>query len=110
MINSFEDSFLYHRIHKLIQRKSAGTAEQLGSKLGKDKRTAQRYVSNMKDMGFPIKLCPWRKTYYYTAEVEFDIRFKVFGKDEIDDPDKIKGGHGSTSQFDDFLSHHKKKF
>lgn len=65
MTNTFKDFSQYQRIHKLIQRKSAGTPEELAAKLGKDKRTIQRYISDMKDMGFPIALCKWRKTYYY---------------------------------------------
>ncbi len=81
MTNTFKDFSQYQRIHKLIQRKSAGTPEELASKLGKDKRTIQRYISDMKDMGFPIALCKWRKTYYYTCHVTFEIVFKVSEED-----------------------------
>jgi predicted DNA-binding transcriptional regulator YafY len=109
MIDNFNDFMRYSRIHDLIKRKSA-TIEQLTAKINKNKRTIQRYISEMKDYGFPIALCKWRKTYFYTDEVEFEIKFKVFKKSEIEDPDKLKGGYGFVSYFQDFFSEDKKKF
>ena len=84
MSNTFKNFAQYQRIHELIQRRSAGTPDELAAKLGKDKRTIQRYISDMKDMGFPIALCKWRKTYYYTCYVIFKITFKVSDEDQSD--------------------------
>jgi predicted DNA-binding transcriptional regulator YafY len=63
------------RIDHLIQIKGTGTADQLAQKLGMSRRSVYNHLNKMKDLGAPIKFCPYKQSYYYDEDGFFKISF-----------------------------------
>lgn len=55
-------------IDHLICRKATGTQKALASKVGVSASTLNEYLGEMRDMGFPIRYCHKRRTYFYEKE------------------------------------------
>jgi len=79
----------------LIRRHATGTPEQLAKLLGVDRRTAQRYIAELKEEGFPVAYCQNRKSYVFTGEVRYEFRVIVDEQQLL----SIKGGCSETSKF-----------
>ncbi|HEY8659321.1 MAG TPA: hypothetical protein VIL78_09805 [Hanamia sp.] len=75
----------------LLRTKAAGNIKSLAKKLHLSRSSTLEYLREMKELGFPIKYCSKRKTYYYDEEGK--MTDNLFNK-SIDDNemDKIKGG------------------
>jgi len=52
----------------LIRKKSTGNAESLAKKLNLSKSGTEKFINEMKEIGFPISYCKKRKTYFYNKE------------------------------------------
>lgn len=80
----FWDKMKY--IDILIRRKATGNQTTLAKKLNLSVSTINEYLKEMRSVGFPIKYCHKRKTYYYEKEGKMvDSLFE----EEID-TDKLK--------------------
>jgi Mn-dependent DtxR family transcriptional regulator len=55
-------------IDSLIYKKATGSQKELAKRLGISVSTVNQYLSEMKEIGFPIKYCYKRKTYFYEKE------------------------------------------
>jgi Mn-dependent DtxR family transcriptional regulator len=55
-------------IDSLIYKKATGSQKELANRLGISVSTVNQYLSEMKEVGFPIKYCYKRKTYFYEKE------------------------------------------
>lgn len=64
------------RIDHLIRIKGTGTPADLANRLHISQRSVYQYLNLMREMGAPIKFCPFRETYYYIEEGQFMARFK----------------------------------
>ncbi|MDB5011808.1 MAG: hypothetical protein JWQ25_10 [Daejeonella sp.] len=60
----------------LIKTKSSGQPEELARRLDISVRTLYNFLDTMRALGAPIDYCKLTRTYYYTEEGEFKIRFK----------------------------------
>ncbi len=56
------------RIDAFVRRKATGNTAEFARKLGISRITVIRTINEMRDMGFPIKFCRNRGTYYYEYE------------------------------------------
>ncbi len=65
------------RVNALIRRKATGCPTNLARKLEVSERCVYRVIDDMKTMGFPIKYCRLRETYYYTKNIEVNISFEI---------------------------------
>lgn len=64
------------RIDNLIRLKATGTPKSLANKINMSERNIYKIISNMKEMGAPIKYCNISCSFIYTEKVEL----KVFSK------------------------------
>lgn len=55
-------------IDYLIRRRATGNAEELATKLGLSVSGTFKFISELKDEGFPISYSKSDKSYYYTKE------------------------------------------
>ena len=55
-------------IDSLIRRKATGNQELFARKTCMSRSLLNLYLNEMKEMGFPIKYCKKRNTYYYEEE------------------------------------------
>lgn len=55
-------------IDNLIRKKAAGNATVLAKKLNLSKSGVEKFIQEMKEVGFPITYCRKRKTYLYEHE------------------------------------------
>lgn len=56
------------QIDALIRRKSTGDQSHFSAKLNMSKSSLNYYLKEMKDLGFPIRYCRKRGSYYYDKE------------------------------------------
>ena len=77
------------RLHLLIKRKSTGSVDELADKLELSRRQTLEYVSDMKEMGAPIRYCKYQQTYYYTRDVKLTVGFSELTAGELT---AIQGG------------------
>jgi predicted DNA-binding transcriptional regulator YafY len=70
------------RIDHLIRIKGTGAPAELAKRLNMSQRNVYQYLNLMREMGAPIKFCPFRESYYYSEEGGFAIRFQALSKDE----------------------------
>jgi DNA-binding IclR family transcriptional regulator len=52
----------------LIRKKATGNQNEFSRKVNMSRSTLNEYLKQMKALGFPIKFCRKRNTYYYTEE------------------------------------------
>jgi predicted DNA-binding transcriptional regulator YafY len=64
------------RIDHLIRIKGTGSPSELAKRLNMSQRNIYQYLNLMREMGAPIKFCPFRETYYYSEEGQFMTRFQ----------------------------------
>lgn len=64
------------RIDHLIRIKGTGSPAELAKRLNMSQRNIYQYLNLMREMGAPIKFCPFRETYYYSEDGQFMIRFQ----------------------------------
>jgi predicted transcriptional regulator len=78
-------------VDHLIRKRSTGNIENLARKLQLSKSGAEKFLREMKEVGFPIAYNKKRKTYYYTEEgkVYNKLFEKETGREEMK---KITGG------------------
>lgn len=55
-------------IDKLIRKKATGNISVLAGKLNLSKSGAEKFIHEMKEVGFPITYCKKQKTYLYEHE------------------------------------------
>ena len=48
-----------------IKNENTGTAEELAEKLCVSRRTFFNYIELLKDRGYKVKFCRYRKTYFF---------------------------------------------
>lgn len=78
------------RIDDLIERKATGGPNEFAKKLNLSRSVLLGYLQEMKKLGFPIKFCKNRNSYYYDQTIKED---KVIGKLlSKEDQSKIIGG------------------
>ena len=83
------------RLHLLIKRKGTGPVDELAHKIELSRRQTLEYISEMKEMGAPIRYCKYRQTYYYTRDVKLTIGFSE--PSELSDSDAAMLNGGSFS-------------
>ena len=64
------------RIDHLIRIKGTGSPAELAKRLNMSQRNIYQYLNLMREMGAPIKFCPFRETYYYSEDGQFMARFQ----------------------------------
>jgi len=80
------------RIDDLIDRKATGTPDELARKVNLSRSVLMEYLREMKEIGFPVKFCRNRNSYYYDGPFEIG-NYKVFGKVlSKEDQRKVEGG------------------
>ena len=52
----------------LIRRRTTGNQQQFARKAGISRSLLNIYISEMRELGFPISFCRKRNTYYYDEE------------------------------------------
>jgi len=77
------------RIDFLIRRRSTGNLESFARKIKLSKRSVTAIISEMKELGFPIKYDYFNNTYYYEVEGMlvtslFQKRLNIISLDEDD--------------------------
>ncbi len=65
---------LIERIDGLIRRKQTGNAKELADRLGVSERTIFRLISDLRDMGLPVKYSHSSRSYFYDGETPLHIR------------------------------------
>ncbi|MHA8053345.1 hypothetical protein [Aquirufa sp. Wall-65K1] len=72
-----------HRIHRLIQHESTGSAASLAEHLQMSPRQLNSYLEVLKDMGAPITFCAFSKSYKYSSPVKFDFELRLFVSEKL---------------------------
>jgi bacteriocin-like protein len=85
-------------IDQLIRKKATGNITVLAKKLNLSKSGAEKFIREMKEIGFPITYCKKRKTYLY--EHEGKMVDKLFFEEM--DNSEMKNVNGGKS-FPDFF-------
>lgn len=85
----FETIELFMRLDGLIRRRQTGSPEELAMKLGVSRATVSRYLTEMKDRGFPIYYSLAKRSYCYQGKVSVRFEFDVI---QTDLHNKVKGG------------------
>jgi predicted DNA-binding transcriptional regulator YafY len=73
-MKAIDQMLLLERIDGLIRRKQTGTPKELADKLGIAERTLFRMISQMRDLGYPIRYSQRRHTYVYDGEPPLHFR------------------------------------
>lgn len=68
------------RMDDLIRRRATGSPEQFAQKMGMDRSTLMRYLSELKMLDAPIYFDPIKQSYYYEEEVCLELGFKRISK------------------------------
>ncbi len=55
---------------ELIEKGNTGTADGLCKRICVSKRTLERYMSELREIGFRISFCSQRRTYYLVKKME----------------------------------------
>jgi len=55
-------------IDSFIRRKATGNQKQFAEKIFMSRSMLNEYLKEMKELGFPIRYCKQKKSYYYEAE------------------------------------------
>ena len=76
---------LIDRMDGLIRRKSTGSPREFADKLNVSRSMLMYYISEMKDLGAPIKYSKYLGTYYYHIDVHFDPFFRTNDDDDDDE-------------------------
>ena len=81
----------FRHIDSLINKKATGDTKCLAKKLDLSRSTTLEYLKEMKELGFPIKYCKKRRSYYYEEEGKMvdHIFLKEITNEELK---KISGG------------------
>lgn len=66
------------RLHDLIQLSSTGSSLEISVKLNIPKRTIQRYINELREMGADIVYDESRKSYFFRNEFHLEFVFKVY--------------------------------
>lgn len=72
-----------HRIHRLIQHESTGSAASFAEHLHMSPRQLNSYMEILRDMGAPITFCSVIKSYKYSSPVKFDFELRLFVSDKL---------------------------
>lgn len=70
------------RIDQLIRLQNTGGPAELAKKIGVSERIVYDYINFMRELGAPIKYCPYTNSYIYTEEGRLQITFK--GKNPVE--------------------------
>jgi len=54
---------------EIIRTEKTGKAEQLAERIYVSKRTLERYLSDLREIGYKISFCSSRKTYFIIEEL-----------------------------------------
>ncbi|WP_420577028.1 hypothetical protein [Ekhidna sp.] len=68
------------RMDDLIRRRATGSPEQFATKMGMDRSTLMRYLSELRELDAPIYFDPIKQSYYYEEEVCLELGFKRISK------------------------------
>ncbi len=88
MSNLFEKLRQLERLDQLIRMKATGNPASLARRFNISERKVYRLISELKDMGFPIKYCKERQSYYYEGKVSLSFQLLINEDCFL----KIKGG------------------
>ena len=64
------------RMDDLIRRRATGTPEQFAEKMGMDRSTLMRYLSELRKLDAPIYFDPVKQSYYYQEEICLEVGFR----------------------------------
>ena len=79
----------YKRLDQLIRLKATGTPQELAEKFNLSKRTMQRIIEIMQEVGCPICYSRLRRSYCYEYPGRLIIKFEPLDNSELN---KINGG------------------
>ncbi len=60
----------FERMHLLIKRKSTGNSEEFAAKMHISRSQLMEHISEMKQLGAPVKYCKSRRVYHYEHDWE----------------------------------------
>lgn len=83
-------------LDRLIKRKATGNQETFAHKAGMSRSLLNLYLSEMKEMGFPIVYSKERNTYFY--QEEGNMVTSLFEKTEMEKKELKKYSGGSGEQ------------
>jgi len=83
------------RLLSLIRRSATGRPEHLARLLNVDRRTALRYIAQLKDAGLPITFCHTRESYVFTKQVKYEFKVMVDEAQLL----SVKGGAKAMQNF-----------
>lgn len=75
MVNLIDDLLLLQHLDYMMRNKATGSPERLAQRLKTSKRSIERLVSSLKEMGLPVVYDKERKTYCYESDV--NIHFEI---------------------------------
>jgi hypothetical protein len=87
-LDLFNELFLLQRIDHLIRTRATGSPKRLAGLLNISECSVYRLIENLREHGFPVAYDKTTRTYYYTAEVRWNVEFLVGGEKLL----AIKGG------------------
>lgn len=68
----------FHRIDSLISKKATGTPEEFAQKMNISVSMLYEYLAILRDLGAPICYDKERRTYFYSMNGQFKIKFELF--------------------------------
>lgn len=83
-----ENVVFMDRVICLIKRSSTGDASNFAAKLGMSERNLHRLISDMREVGFPVKYNAEIRSYTFDEPVKYEFSLRVGDHDLL----KIKGG------------------
>lgn len=96
-------------IDKLIRKKATGNANVLAKKLNLSKSGVEKFIQEMKEVGFPITYCRKRKTYMYQHEGRM-VEKLFFEEMEDVEMKKVNGGKSIINSLQLFSERNYSKF
>lgn len=86
-----------NRMDNLIRRRATGNSFEFAAKLGISRSLLQDHISDLKELGAPIKFCTQTQSYYYEYPFRLGIKQKAVLR-------QINGGLSIKVISEDFTS------
>jgi hypothetical protein len=94
---------ILRRMDRLIRSKATGGQKEFSDKVGVHRSTLNEYLNEMKTLGFPIRFCNKKRTYYYEEEGKIVNNFFVPSNLSNDEMRKVVGGY-AVGRYVNFFS------